>query len=180
MPSSNIPRLLLIAPAVLVGLMLLAFTPSAGASSALDQYVEQVPDPGGDKPPQPEPNVPPTPAPDPHKTGKGSGNGSEASAPSTPIATEPGHAVPSGVSPEAGPTRGARKASPRDTGDQRADSKDAQGRVLDGHEEPDRVAAWSQAAEASGVNAPLAVFVALTAVAMVGFAVRRKLRGESR
>lgn len=169
----------MIVPAVLVGLMLLAFAPSAGASSALDQYVEQVPDPGGSAPPTPKPTEPPSPAPRPEKPARTSSD-PDAPGPVEPLgtATEPSSSAEasSGGTSENEPA----KARQHRNGDHGSGQNEARGNALEGHDQPDRAAAWSKAAEASGINAPLAAFVVLLAAGMIGVTVRRRVRGGSR
>lgn len=168
----------MLVPALLVGLMLFGFTPSANAGSALDQYVEEIPDPGGTPPKTPKPTEPPAPAPRPEKPVRSSGSpGGPTSVAPVGTVSDPGYSADasSGVAPEEN-TGKVRPHGERD----RAGQDEARGNALEGHKQPNRAAAWSKAAETSGINAPLAAFVVLVAAAMVGVTVRRRVRGGSR
>lgn len=157
---------------------------TASANSALDQYVEQVPDPVG-TPTPPKPVAPPpvkvvqipTKRSSQVEVAPKQTPAEPASASTESSATE----VPTEVE-QSGERRGHKHHKKADHHKAKHKHQKANLRPavhLDQADQPGQAEAWSKAAGVSGVNAPLAIFVLLIALGMAVAAIRRRNRGGS-
>lgn len=170
MNSTSRPQVIL--ALVLACVSTLALSGPALANSALDQYVEQVPEPDGKKPVQSRsgdrpPSTGRSDRPDPAGVGQGSGELIK-TADGKPETVRKG-SYGSGASSDRG-SAGSDASEDAQPGQPEAD----------GQRPPGRTASWAKAAEVSGINAPLSIFVVLVALAMVGVAASRRFRSGSR
>lgn len=161
---------------VLAGLLvafLLGWASPASANSALDQYVEQVPDPGGNKPAKP---VNPTPKPKPVVRPGSGGTGS------AKTGDEPTSIVADGDSAGTDSPSGASKQHARHGKAAHTDRKsghESNEASLRDREKPGKGAAFADVAQAAGINLPLSIFTVILAFGMVALAFARSSRSRS-
>lgn len=149
----------------------------ASANSALEQYVEEVPTPEGGNKTGTGTEKPPTKPLDPEVEKQLQSSGDDgASLGQVAAATAPTVAM--------NHAPGARSGKPGHKGShavkEHKGSKRGELSKLLVADSPGAAESWTAAAGSSGVNGPLAVFVALVALLMGGFAYRRHLRSRSR
>lgn len=152
----------------LSGLFLAGIAPTAMANSALDQYVEQVPDPRGDSAPEPivKPKPPVTGA-DRTPVQRDNFSGSVANSPgSTEV---DGETAIDATEPSSESTAKHKTSQHLGPSQRNSDKSGAIGQKGG----RDTVAAQPLTRSVSGFNTPLVVFVGLVVIAMVVVAVRR-------